>query len=158
MDQPKFIADAMLGSLARKLRLLGIDTLFIKDATDNELKYTVLSQDRILLTKDKALAGGLGSRAWLVTGGNVREEFESIAGRLNEISSEIQPYSRCLDCNHLLRSILPHEAEGKVPPYILSSNTHFSQCITCGKVFWEGTHRERMEGEIEWMREILMDA
>jgi uncharacterized protein with PIN domain len=154
---PKFIADAMLGTLAKRLRLLGIDTVYLNDAHNGELKYLTRSQDRILLTRDVNLAGVLGDHAWLVTGRGVREELLSITERLAPFGDKIIPFSRCLDCNEPLTTIQASETGGKVPPYILSSKTHFSRCSSCGKVFWEGTHRKRMVEEVKWMREQLMD-
>jgi len=154
-EPPRFIADIMLGSLAKKLRLLGIDTAYIKDADDNELKYLVRSQNRILLTRDMNLSRNLGDHAWLVNGSDAREEFLSIAERLAPFSDNIMPFSRCLDCNEPLITIDASETDGRVPPYILSSKTHFSKCSSCGKVFWEGTHRKRMVQEVEWMRKFI---
>ena len=158
MSQLKFGADSMLGSLAKKLRLLGMDTTYQSDAADSELKYLVRSRDLILLTKDVHLAASLGNRAWLVTGSTVREEFRSIAGKLKSAGHKIQPFSRCLECNELLRTIAPRGAEGRVPPYVLNANERFSECISCGKVFWEGTHRKRMEQEVGWMRKVLEEV
>jgi hypothetical protein len=145
----------MLGSLARKLRLLGFDTVYVKDAADSELKYMVRSQGRILLTRDRSLAKNLGDLAWHVKGGNVREEFISIAGMLADIGCRTDPFSRCLNCNETLNFIHPSQAEGRVPPYIQASHENFSGCRSCGKVFWAGTHRTRMEEDVEWMRGVL---
>ena len=148
----------MLGSLARKLRLLGFDTVYVKDAADSELKYMVRSQGRILLTRDIRLAKSLGDLAWPVKDGNVREEFISIAGMLADTALHPAPFSRCLDCNGLLQSIEPTDAQGIVPPYIYQAKKIFSRCSSCGKIFWEGTHRKRMEEEVAWMREKIVGA
>ncbi len=155
VDRPRFHADTMLGSLAKKLRLLGIDTTYIRDADDSELKYLVRSQSRILLTRNMCLSKNLGALAWLVTGDNTREEFLSIADRLRPFSDILEPFSRCLDCNDLVLSMQPSEADGKVPPFIYQSKKTFSHCPSCGKVFWEGTHSERMTEEVEWMKAAL---
>ena len=157
MSQLRFLADAMLGTLAKKLRLLGIDTAYAGDLNDSELKYLVRSQGRILLTKDKVLARELGGQVWLVKGASWQEELSSIAEKLSTVSCQLQPFSLCLDCNDTLLAIGPSQAEGKVPPYILKSRTRFSSCASCGKVFWEGSHRKRMEEEVEWMEKILKD-
>ena len=154
-SSPRFLADTMLGSLARKLRLLGIDTLYISDADDSELKYLVRSQSRILLTRDVNLSRNLGDLAWQVSGKDAREEFFSIAERLGPLSDQVEPFSRCLHCNDLLLSLESSEAYGKVPPYIYHSKKTFSRCPSCGKVFWEGTHSKRMGEEVEWMKDIL---
>ena len=158
MDKLKFLADTMLGSLAKKLRLLGIDTAYISDPDDSELKYLVRSQGRILLTRDLNLFKEMGDLGWSVTGKDVREEFLSVAEKLKPFSDLLVPFSRCLDCNDLLQSMELSEAEGKVPPFIFQSQKNFTHCPSCGKVFWKGTHSERMEVEVGWMRGILQGA
>ncbi|UCG38687.1 MAG: Mut7-C RNAse domain-containing protein [bacterium] len=155
MSSLKFLADSMLGTLARRLRLLGIDTVYPGNAEESQLKYVARSQDRVLLTRDLKLARSLGPSAWLVSGGDVREEFLSIAANLSSLRSQINPLSRCLDCNDHLLSMDPGQAEGRVPPYILQSKSTFSRCPSCGKVFWEGTHSEKMGEEVAWMRRML---
>lgn len=156
--QPRFIVDSMLGSLARKLRLLGIDTAYVRDASDSELKYIVRSEDRILLTADEALAHSLKDRAFLVTGNTLRAQLLSLAGRVPVPEGLPLPFSRCLECNVPLKAIDPAEARGKVPPYVSQSRETFSSCASCGRVFWEGTHRDRMEREVEWMMEMIVRA
>jgi len=148
----------MLGSLAGKLRLLGIDTAYLSDTDDNEMKYLVRSQGRILLTRDKSLSKNLRDLAWLVTGAGAKEEFSSIANRLSAIGCQLDPFSRCLDCNERLETIESSEAKGKVPPYIYQSKTTFSRCPSCEKVFWGGTHSERMREEVEWMKGVLEEG
>ena len=157
-EPPRFIADTMLGSLAKKLRLLGIDTAYISDPDDSELKYLVRSQGRILLTRDLNLFKEMGDLGWSVTGKDVREEFLSLAEKLKPFSDLLLPFSRCLDCNDPLQSMELSEAEGKVPPFIFQSQKNFTHCPSCGKVFWKGTHSERMEVEVGWMRGILQGA
>lgn len=141
----------MLGSLARKLRMLGIDTLFLKDVPDSELKFLVRSQSRILLSRDCRLVKALGSRAWQVTGANVREEFLSIASSLAAGGCRLSPMSLCLICGGKLIPVSLASAGSKVPPYILERGLNLSGCSGCGKIFWHGTHWKRMEEEIRWM-------
>ena len=155
MDKLKFLADTMLGSLAKKLRLLGIDTVYKSDPDNSELKYLVRSQTRILVTRDLNLSRSMGDLAWPVTGKDAREEFLSIAEKLKPFSDLLVPFSRCLDCNNPFQSMELSEAQGKVPPFIYSSQKIFSHCPSCGKVFWEGTHRKKMEKEVEWMEGVL---
>jgi uncharacterized protein with PIN domain len=158
MCQLKLLADSMLGALARKLRLLGIDTEYLNNPGDHELEYLIRSQARVLLTRNRNLAMGLADNSWLVSGDEFRDQFLSIAGKLALFSDYVVPFSRCLDCNEPLITVDVSEIEGKVPPYILSSKTHFSECSSCGKVFWEGTHSKRMREEVDWMKEKLMRA
>lgn len=142
----------MLGSLAKKLRLLGIDTAYSSDADDSELKYLVRFQSRILLTRDTNLSKELGALAWLVTGKDSREEFLSITKKLSAVDCQPDPFSRCLECNDELVLLDRTRVRDKVPPYVLESRDTFRGCPSCGRVYWEGTHSERMGEEVEWMK------
>lgn len=155
MNQPRFIADSMLGSLAKKLRMLGIDTVYIGNAPDGELKYIVRSQGRVLLTRDVSLARQLGEKALPVTGSDTREEFLSISAFLRSSRIRSRPMSRCLRCNGTLVPIDQASARGKVPPHVLERGVDLRSCQECGKVYWKGTHAGRMLDEIEWMEEQL---
>ncbi|MCK5352168.1 hypothetical protein KAJ77_06300, partial [bacterium] len=134
------MADKMLGSLAKKLRLLGIDTVYLKDTDDSELKYLVRSQSRILLTRNMNLSRNLGDLAWLITGNDAREEFLSIIQKLSAIDRQPDPFSRCLQCNDELVPLDRTRVRDKVPPYVLESKNSFHGCPSCGRVYWEGTH------------------
>jgi uncharacterized protein with PIN domain len=158
MDQLKFIADSMLGTLARRLRMLGIDTLYLRDAEDSELKYIVRSQDRILLTRDRNLFRDLPGCTWLVNGRDVRGEFLSINSQLLAVSHKLKPLSLCLECNGRIEPLQSDEVRSKVPPYVLKKEKRFMGCPDCGKIYWEGTHSSSMKQEINWMRGTLEEG
>jgi uncharacterized protein with PIN domain len=147
----KYIADAMLGSLTKKLRMLGIDTVYLKDAKDSEIKYVVRLQGRTLLSRDTRLVRDLGRKAVLVTGLNTREEFLSIAPVLAAACRPTSPMSLCLKCNGPLVPMEPDAARDKVPPYVLEKGTDIVWCSACAKAYWRGSHAGRMEKEIAWM-------
>ena len=153
----RFIADSMLGTLARRLRMLGIDTRYLRDADDNKLKYLVRSQGRILLTRDTGLARELTDRAWFVTGTDVRGEFLSIAAALVAAGCRLAPMTRCLSCNDLLVPVEGPSARAKAPPHILEKGVPLVSCPSCGKVYWKGTHAGRMGREVQWMEEQLKE-
>jgi uncharacterized protein with PIN domain len=155
MSRPKFLADNMLGSLSRKLRLLGIDTAYLRDADDSKLKYLIRSEARILLTRDTNLSKNLGDLAWLVSGRDAREEFLSIADKLSAVGCQPDPFSRCLECNEELVPLNSTRVRDKVPPYVLELKTSFFGCPSCERVYWEGTHSKRMGEEVEWMKDVL---
>ena len=148
----------MLGSLSKKLRMLGIDTAYAWDAKDGKIKYLVRSQGRILLSRNARLVAQLGGRAWLVTGADTREEFVSVAPALAAAGCRSAPMSRCLSCNDPLVPIDPASARDKVPPHVLEKGVDLVSCPACGKVYWQGSHADRMQGEIEWMKEQLEKA
>ena len=158
LEPPRFIADTMLGSLVKKLRLLGVDTTYVSDADDSQLKYLVRNQNRILLTRNIDLSRSLDDHAWPVTGKDVREEFLSIAKRLSAIGCQPDPFSRCLECNDELVPLDSARVIDKVPPYVLETRDAFLGCPFCERVYWKGTHRERMGKEVRWMRKVLQGA
>jgi uncharacterized protein len=156
-----FLADAMLGSIARKLRFFGFDTLYIAHAHDSEILKMGIEQDRVILTGDKELFKRIvkvGARGVLVGGGS--SELEDLADIFTK--SGIKSIgmngigSRCSICNNLLEERTSDQVKNKnknnnnydddaqvVPDRVLACHTQFFQCTKCGKVYWEGTHIQR---------------
>ena len=144
-----FLADAMLGTLARKLRMLGVDVVLAGDEDDSIVKYRVRSEGRILLTRDTGLATDLGRLAFLVGGNGVQEEFRSVIPCLRKLQCTFAPMSRCLGCNGVLEEVGRTEVVAVVPHHALKNSDRFKRCGGCGKVYWPGTHSRRMAEEIE---------
>jgi uncharacterized protein with PIN domain len=140
MEQTRFVADVMLGKLARWLRALGYDTLYFRDAPDARLLGLALREGRRLLTRDARLAARAGAVGLLV-------RAEDLDGQLREVLEACgldgsAPLSRCLECNGVLLARAPGEVRGRVPPYTLATQVEFWECRGCGRVFWPGTHAE----------------
>lgn len=139
----RFVVDAMLGRLARWLRLLGHDTLYDPSAEDRELARCAAATGRILLTRDRGL---LARR--LVTRG-VLVEHDDLAGQLRQVSAAcglaLDParcFTRCPSCNAETVDAAPEAVSGRVPPYVLRTHERFRACPGCGRVYWAGTHRD----------------
>ena len=148
-----FLADAMLGSIARKLRFFGFDTLYIAHAHDNEILKMGIEQDRVILTADKELFKRIvkvGARGVLVGGGT--SELEDLADILTKSGIKSVDTngigSRCSVCNGLLEERTSDQVkngdEGVVPNRVIARYNQFFQCTACGKVYWEGGHLERI--------------
>ncbi len=145
----KFFADRMLGKLARKLRILGFDTLYFKDADEN----TVLrkSTGRILLTRDRSLylkAKKLGYEVVFLRSDSWRSQLKMLAN-IYPIVSLARPFTRCSICNSPLRTARKEEVKGKVPEYIYKTVEEFKICEGCGKIYWRGTHVDLILEELE---------
>ncbi|MCD6291602.1 MAG: Mut7-C RNAse domain-containing protein [Anaerolineae bacterium] len=140
---PRFLADAMLGSLARWLRLLGCDTaLAPSEASDLELVRWARSEDRVILTRDTELARRRGVRVIHIESMDLSEQLRQVVAQF-----EIKPErigTRCLACNQLLEPLTREEARGRVPPYVWETHERFRHCPGCGRVYWAGTHWNRM--------------
>jgi uncharacterized protein with PIN domain len=137
-DERRFVADVMLGKLARWLRALGYDTLYYRDAPDSWLLGIALREARTLLTRDAGLAARAGTAGLLV-------RAEGVDAQLREVVDAFElrpqaPLSRCLECNGALAARDPAEVRDRVPPYTLATQTEFRECERCRRVFWAGTH------------------
>jgi len=143
----RLLADGMLGRLARWLRLLGYDTAYENDADDLYLARRARAEGRVLLTRDRALAARRGLRTLLI-------ESEVLEEQVRQVREALGPppdpaLSRCSICNLPLRQAGRDEVASRVPPYVLRTHERFRVCPGCGRVYWPGTHLERMRRQME---------
>jgi uncharacterized protein with PIN domain len=139
----------MLGTLAKWLRLLGYDTAYDNVAADAELARRARSEGRVLLTRDRELAGRRGLRTVLVQSEVLEEQVQEVQAALGPPPDPA--LSRCAVCNTELESIAPADVASRVPPYVLWTQSDFRRCPGCGRVYWPGTHVEGMRGQLaEW--------
>ncbi|MFX1518485.1 MAG: Mut7-C RNAse domain-containing protein [Promethearchaeota archaeon] len=144
---PKFVVDSMLGRLARWLRLTGLDTLYLKVVSDEELLERTRSENRILLTRDKKLyqqAIKEDLRSVLIPAGSNSEVLAFFSKTFN-IQFDIDPSSsRCPLCNGKITSVEKEIIRSKIPSPTFNRYDQFWQCIQCEKIYWMGSHYESM--------------
>jgi uncharacterized protein with PIN domain len=131
----------MLGRLARWLRMLGLDTLFLPETSDQSLLERAVSERRILLTRDRALAKRVPKGNILL----VRSEkyLEQLKQVMQEVRPRLSPgdfFSLCTDCNERVRRLASRQAAKILPARTLAENDLFWKCPKCGKVLWQGSH------------------
>jgi uncharacterized protein with PIN domain len=147
-DEPiRFLADNMLGTLAKWLRILGYNTAYNPAWDDNDLARISRAEGRILLTRDVELSRRRGLRALLI-------ESEVLEGQIAQVIREYglslaNPFSRCPVCNTPLEPADRHDALGRVPSYVFCTKESFRYCPHCNQFYWRGTHWERMREKIE---------
>lgn len=155
----RFMADAMLGRLARWLRILGYDTAYEKVITDQALVERSLQEGRWLLTRDRRLV-----LRKLLRGRHTLLLSDAVGGQLHQLQldlhldlalSPLRPY-RCADCNLVLAPISHDEAGPLVPPFVAQQYREFLQCPRCRRVFWQGTHWEDLSGRIAAVKQRSM--
>jgi len=144
----KFIVDCMLGKLAKWLKILGFDTVYLNRAEDRDLLLLARREKRVLLTKDQELhlaATGLPSLS--IESDDWQEQVAQVldAFRLRDCA---RPHSRCLACNIELKRIPKKLARNLVTPFVLKRAPSFAICPSCGRVFWPGTHFQDMDLKI----------
>ena len=149
----KFIADEMVGKLARWLRVAGCDTLYRNPIPDEELLQIAQRENRIVLTRDRKLDARSGSQEILVVSSeNPFEQFVTVA-RHFRLDTESNAFQRCLECNGKLLPVRKEDHEDKIPPHVYQTQTTFSQCPGCGRLYWRGTHYESMRRRLARVRE-----
>ncbi len=138
-DKPRgLLLDGMLGRLARRLRLLGYDAEYDNQASDAQLARRARAEGRVLLTRDRELAGRRGLRTVLVHSEQVNEQIREVQAALGPPPAP--PLSRCSLCNVPLESVSPQDVADLVPPYVLRTHDSFRRCPACGRVYWRGSH------------------
>ena len=145
MDCRKFVADVHLAKLAKYLRLLGFDTLYFTSITDDALIEIAKSQQRLILTKDKALSSH--PLAYLVRSQELRQQLPEVLRHCR--ITHCYPFSRCLIDNSLLERVEKEEIIDRLPPKVRRWCNEFWRCPKCGRIYWHGTHYRRMRKFID---------
>ncbi len=144
---PRFVIDENVAKLCPLLRMLGFDTLYVPGVTDswiadisNQDQRTILSRDKGLL-KRKHVHSGLYLRST-----HSHEQLAEVVKRL-KLKSFCQPFTRCLNCNHLLAPLASEDAAVSplIPSGVRTWTNEFFHCPGCQKVFWKGSHHQSME-------------
>ncbi len=149
LRDPRFVADVHLGRLAAYLRMLGFDTLYRNDAVDEELAQTASEQERILLTRDRGLLKrGAVTRGYYVRQIQPRRQLAEVFERF-ELARLASPFTRCLACNASLESVTKEAVSDRLPPQVRERHNEFLQCPACRRVYWKGTHYQRMKQLID---------
>lgn len=151
----QFIADVHLGKLARLLRLTGIDTLYSNSADDPEIVNTAVRENRAVLTRDVGLLkhGKLSYGHWLRS--TYPDQQLSDVIRYFDLSENLTPLSRCMSCNGYLKRVDKAVVESELPPRVKENFEHFKQCENCGKVYWKGTHYEKLVAKVREIQDAL---
>jgi len=149
----RFVIDGHLGRLAAYLRMLGFDTSYDRAADDKLLAALASAEQRLVLTRDVGLLKRREiEQGYCVRSDKPRDQLREVTQRF-ALASQFDPFSRCMDCNGQLCPAPKEEVVDTLPPHTRETKNHFSRCTHCGKVFWRGTHYERMLGWIEELRE-----
>ena len=155
--RPRFVVDANVGRLARWLRMMGYDSLFFNEADDEELITIGLRERRVVLTKDTQImlrrvvtTGRL--KALLIEGDDIKDQLRQVVRELN-LDPVRRQFTLCLECNEPLVPRKKEEVKDLVPPYVFSTQSRYVQCPRCHRIYWRGTHWQRMKRELEGLVE-----
>ncbi|WP_422484698.1 Mut7-C RNAse domain-containing protein [Gudongella sp. DL1XJH-153] len=149
----RFVLDVHLGKLARYLRMLGFDVVYRIDADDPWLANISESEKRILLSFDRELLMRKNvSYPYLVRSRYPMEQLKEVIEKFNLLEN-IKPFSRCLVCNGVLVPINKEKIEDQLPEGVREIRHVFKICENCGKIYWKGTHTDKMDVIINGLRQ-----
>jgi uncharacterized protein with PIN domain len=149
LREPRFILDVHLGILARNLRLLGFDTFYRNDLQDEEIIRISLNEQRIILTRDRQmLKNGKVTHGHYVRNTNPEKQTREIVSHF-DLKNLFRPFSRCLDCNGIIVRVEKDLVINQLLPKTRKAFHEFYQCQSCRKVYWKGSHYDRMLSLIE---------
>ena len=147
----KFVADGHLGKLARDLRLLGFDVLYSSDPSDASLA-AACSDERALLTRDRRLLMHKVVRhGYCPRSHDPDEQIAEVVGRF-DLSGLTAPFTRCLRCNGALARVSKGEVLDQLEPLTKIYYYEFRRCPDCGKIYWPGSHFEKLQNRLERIR------
>lgn len=134
----RFVLDVHLGTLARRLRLVGLDTAYRNDMDDDALIEQAGAEDRVLLTQDR----GILRRRSLRYGAYVRgaRPDDQLLDVLDRFRPPLAPWTRCTACNGGLAPVGKAEVETSLEPGTRRSYDEFARCVACGRIYWRGAH------------------
>lgn len=150
---PRFVLDGHLGRLARWLRLLGFDSLWDQDPDDHALAAASSGELRVLLTRDR----GLLKRSEVAIGYCVRsdhpmDQLVEVVRRFGLVEA-LAPFTRCMACNGELQTVDKGAVADELEPGTRREHDEFRRCSSCGKVYWRGSHFERLRHVVDEVRE-----
>lgn len=144
-QQYSFVIDTHLGRLARYLRMLGFDSLYRTDFSDDELARLSTLDGRILLTRDRGLLKRSEvKQGYCVRKDHPRHQLVEVLTRFSLVTF-LLPFSRCMHCNQGLLAAARQQVRSRVPERIFQNHDQFRECPGCGRVYWRGSHHTRME-------------
>jgi len=148
-NEPRFFVDAMLGNIAKKLRLMGYDSMYFSDIDDDELIHLAKKYERIIISRDEDLIRKsikYGIKSILTKNSTEIDQIRDIIKKTNLKIIKINgDRARCPNCNSKTQSIDKKNILQKISIKVLEYNDRFWECKSCNQIFWEGTHIKNLQ-------------
>lgn len=152
----RFVADGHLGKLARDLRLLGFDVVYAPEASDSSLAASC-ADDRALLTRDRRLLKHkIVRHGYCPRSHDPNEQITEVIRRF-DLADLVKPFTRCIQCNGLLEHVDKADVFEQLEPLTKVYYNNFRRCTACGKIYWPGSHFEKLEARIDRIRNLTSD-
>lgn len=140
----RFIADVHAGKLAKELRMLGFDTVYQNNFSDQQVADVAEKENRIVLTRDVALLKQRKIKwGYWLRSQHINEQLPAVITRFN-LTADLRPFVRCIECNGNIMPVKKEEILQQLPAKTIDYFDEFYQCQCCKKVYWKGSHYENM--------------
>ncbi|MCZ6547932.1 MAG: Mut7-C RNAse domain-containing protein [Deltaproteobacteria bacterium] len=146
----RFVADKMLGRLARWLRIIGQDVTYGIHLSGYELVRAARREGRLILTRDRGIRKKSPPALLLIQSDHFREQLKQVV-HVCGLDPFKDLFTRCVECNTPFDSVPKGSVEKKVPPYVFSTQEQFSFCRSCQRIYWPATHQQKMMDELKSM-------
>lgn len=147
-----FILDVHLGTLAARLRMIGMDTVFGPQFDDKQIIEQALAEHRIILTRDRGLLQHRAvTHGYCVRSDDVNRQTIEVIRRF-DLRDCIRPFTRCIRCNGNLNPVSKANILDRLQPLTRKHYHHFAICDVCGNVYWKGSHHEKLMQVVEWVQ------
>ena len=151
----KFVADGHLGKLVRDLRLLGLDVIYDPATEDRQLLSIATTENRALLTRDRRLLmHAILQHGYYLRSQDPLEQTLEVLRRF-DLGAALAPFTRCLRCNAPLERVEKSEVTEQLEPLTKIYYEQFRRCTGCGRIYWPGSHFDKLRARIEGIRATL---
>ena len=148
----RFVLDGHLGKLARALRLLGFDCAYDRDADDPAIIERAGTERRIILTRDRELLkSNAVTHGYWIRHTDPREQVAEVVERF-DLRTQVRPFTRCSVCNGFIEPADLQEARREAPERVREWCNEYYRCSACGKLYWKGTHFDRLSDFVDWVK------
>jgi uncharacterized protein len=144
----RFCADVHLGKLACMLRMLGFDTFYKNDLSSEELYQIARNENRYLLSKSAYFKTFSDIDFYQIESSDPKQQVKDVVIQFN-LFNLLNPFTRCLYCNQILEKKDKVEVENELLPQTKKDFSEFWKCTSCNRIYWKGSHYERMIKQIE---------
>jgi uncharacterized protein with PIN domain len=152
LRRTKFILDVHLGKLANYLRMLGFDTLYKNNYHDRQIVSTAGAEKRIILTRDVGMLKIKEvTHGYWIRSQDPKKQLEEVVSRF-DLKSSIKPFHRCMTCNGIIKKVDKESIRDDLEEMTKKYYSDFYRCGSCGKIYWRGSHYQKMINLIEGFR------
>lgn len=149
LRDPKFVCEVHLGSLAKNMRMLGLDTYYKNTITKSEIVLTSINENRVILTRDSGLLKiKKVTHGYYIRNTDPKKQTSEVINRFH-LEKTMKRFSRCILCNTVLKTVQKEKIMERIPEKVKASQSEYFICSNCDKIFWKGTHYKNMLSKIE---------